>query len=420
MLNPNVNFDYDHYKVSVSFEGTQPSSSEELPEDVRQFRQLSNIVIEMSESEGDGPSGPGLAKLCLAEQRSELASLLLLPANRVLRGIRNFGTVVHVNEIQLEEGKSESFLRGWNVETSEDGNEWKPLLEPFGPLARLLDGFEIGQQTPELRATRWPDVEEAIQDDLEPGPEHEFLTNAIEHMRLRNFRLALLEAIVCLEIVLSQFLENYLLVEKGFSKNRLKAVLKNPQVGLTTRVGLLMELTLTANELKSVEIGEILRTVSWRNKIVHATGHLPKGLSDDEIKACIMHVLYAAHVLSRKRDVIEASPDLRDLALAIALTFKTPAPRFTPIGVHRVVCQFDFSLSDEFPDEAKMAEIVAELSRRLTERDKRFRPEEHLHVNFSEFPRKTVAVWSNGKLDVREKPRTYSLRRPPSLEPPPT
>ena len=242
--------------------------------------------------------------------------------------------------------------------------------------------------------------------------------NAIEHLRLRNFRLALLEAIVCLEIVISQFLENYCLLQRGFSKNRLKKVFKG-EVGLTARVGLLLELTLNPNDLKVIRIGEILKAISWRNKIVHETGHLPATVSEDEISDCIMSVLYAAHSLSRKRDEIVAAPELGELAQAIAEAWTVPVPRLIIAGRHRVICQFVFFLSHEFPDEANMTRIVEELSQRLEQRDLRFRREEHLYVSFSEFSQDTIAVWSNGRLDVRGKPHPRLPRRPPSLEPPP-
>ena len=237
-------------------------------------------------------------------------------------------------------------------------------------------------------------------------------------LSVRNYRLALLEAIVCLEIVLSQFLENYLLINKGFSRNRVMKVL-GKDVGLTPRVGLLLDLVLTQGELKSLGIGDVLKAINWRNTVVHKTGHLPPGLSDNEAQDCIFGVLHLADVLAGKRTQIVASPESKDVAQFIALAFKVPLPTISLIRHHRRVVQFQFFISDEFPSEEKMKEIAEAVARRIQERDRRFKPEEHLHIRFSDFPQKTIAVWSRGMLEVIAKPTSPRLRPPPRLEPPP-
>ena len=157
-LDPNTAFDHAPYRVSMSFEGQQALSSDQLPEEIRHFRWLTNIVLEVSDTLNQDSGGQGLEELVSADQQQRLAKLLVFVVNRVLRAIRNFGTVVHVNEIQFSVDEAKSLLRRWGVEISKDGNDWEPLFEPLegvGGLAGLLRlGSQRGQQVAELRATR--------------------------------------------------------------------------------------------------------------------------------------------------------------------------------------------------------------------------------------------------------------------------
>lgn len=418
-LELNTAFEHPPFQVKLCLTGQEPLSSEELPEEERHFRQATRIIFELSPLQASQHAPSEMKELLVPDQRLRLVRLLVSVVNRVLRGIRNFGTVIHIAEIRFTEDEVEPLLREWDAEVSLDDEEWQPLIEPKSTFWETLKtAYMPRHPMGQLRSARWPDIEEAIQDELEPNPEQEFLTNAIEHIRLRNYRLALLEAIVCLEIVLSQFLENYLLINKGFSRNRVKKVL-GKDVGLTPRVGLLLDLVLTPDELKSLSIGDALKAINWRNTVVHKTGHLPPGLSDNEAQDCIFSVLHLADVLARKRTQIVASPESKEVAQFIALAFKVPLPAISLVRHHRRVVHFQFFISDEFPSEEKMKEIAEVVARRIQERDSRFKPEEHLYIRFSDFPQKTIAVWSRGILEVVAKPTSPRLPLPPRLEPPP-
>lgn len=417
-LELNTVFEHPPFQVRLSLTGQEPLSSEELPEEGRHFRQATRIIFELSPLQAGQHAPSEMKELLAPDQRLRLVRLLVSVVNRVLLGIRNVGTVINIAEIRFREDEVEPLLREWDAEVSLDDEEWQPLTEPKSTFwKRLMTASMPRHPMGELRSTRWPDIEEAIQDELEPNPEQEFLTNALEHVRQRNYRLALLEAIVCLEIVLSQFLENYLLINKGFSRNRVMKML-GKDVSLTPRVGLLLELVLTPGELKSLSIGDALKAISWRNTIVHKTGHLPLGLSDNEAEDCIFSVLHLADVLARKRTQIVASPESKEVAQFAALALKVPLPTISLIRHHRRVVHFQFFLSDEFPSEEKMKEIAEVLARRIQERDRRFKPEEHLYIRFSDFPQKTIAVWSRGMLEVISKP-SPRLTPPPRLKPPP-
>jgi hypothetical protein len=54
------------------------------------------------------------------------------------------------------------------------------------------------------------EVQEAIEDNLAAGPERVFLANALEYLRIGDLRVAVVESIICLEILLGQLLPELL------------------------------------------------------------------------------------------------------------------------------------------------------------------------------------------------------------------
>jgi hypothetical protein len=308
-------------------------------------------------------------------------------------------------EITFRPWQAETLLRKWNCETSDDGTDWSEIYSPRGVLWEALFAAG-GDGSTQLNMELWPEIEESIQDDLQPGPEQEFVTNALEHIRDYNFRLALIEAIVCLEIVLSQFMEQFLLIRKGLSQSRAKYIL-NPQIGLSARVSVLLDLVLSPDELNNVRVSEVLKAVNWRNGIVHKTGHLPLSLSDDEATDAIFATLELALFLSRRRDEIAATPELQELSQAISSAHKLPVPTIQPSWSHRVSVSFRSFLSQALPSEAGMLEVIQDLCTRLNKRDKRFVPEDHLHVTFGGLLGGVRAIWSKGRLEVFQPPLSF-------------
>jgi hypothetical protein len=126
---------------------------------------------------------------------------------------------------------AEAELQNWFPEISTDGECWTnlPRSKGFGFLQLFLASkFSRSARILEdakLNVALWPDIVETLEDKKEPPPELEFLTNAIGHLRERNFRLAVVESIVCLEIVFTQFISNYLSISVKVKKKNLQRFL---------------------------------------------------------------------------------------------------------------------------------------------------------------------------------------------------
>src|SRR5262249_27351318 len=126
---------------------------------------------------------------------------------------------------------------------------------------------------PHLEVSRWPMIVEAAQDNLPPRAEQEFVANSIEYFLDGNLRLSLIEAVVGLEIVLSDFLREDL-ASRQFGRSRINNLL-GPQLDLRTRLELVLPLVLSRSELDTANLALVLNAVTWRNKAVHQTGRLP-------------------------------------------------------------------------------------------------------------------------------------------------
>jgi hypothetical protein len=247
-----------------------------------------------------------------------------------------------------------------------------------------------------LSIHHWRDIEQALVEGLKPNPEQEFLTNALQHLeREKNFRLALIEATVCLEIVLSQSVKLYLEVRRHFSKKKIHDVLNN--VGLTSKVGLLADSILTHKEGNRAQLDKVLKAINWRNKIIHHTGHLPPSVPTEEVKDSIYAMLNLALALGRKREKLQAEPEAERISDTVAEHFHCPAPQIEILKYHKVSVTFSFPTGSQLyrlalgapktpeikvPDQEGLQQIVNELESKLKGRDRYFDPTKHLSVSF--------------------------------------
>ncbi|HEX9868845.1 MAG TPA: hypothetical protein VGC99_09670 [Candidatus Tectomicrobia bacterium] len=166
------------------------------------------------------------------------------------------------------------------------------LVFPYPPdeSHKAKDYDDIVFRPRKLDTHTWAEIVEAIRDDLPVLPEQEFTVNAREHLDLRNFRLALVESVIGLEIVLHRHLLAYLRIHKKVPQTRVQEFL-SPNLTLATRLSGLLDLTLPPDALQQINLGNVRKAVGWRNKVVHVTGRLPDGISHSELREAISAVL---------------------------------------------------------------------------------------------------------------------------------
>jgi len=231
----------------------------------------------------------------------------------------------------------------------------------------------------------------------------EFLTNALEHLHAHNFRLAVIESIIGLEIVLTRFLREYLKNAKGYNKNRIDKFLR-PNFGLSSRVAGVIELCLTKNDLPGINFETVLKAIEWRNSIIHKKGKLPINLSKSAIRDGIAHVQGLAQVLALKGNNAEALPQFEEISKNIQKSHNFLRPTIQLVSNHNI--SVTLQILQPPKDSLKMPElekVVKDLIPPLIRRDLRFDPKENLLIKFVDLLGNFRADFRDGKIRLINK-----------------
>lgn len=395
-LNVITSFKHKNNIVRVSFLGEEPFS-ERLPDNEKYFKKITDLSFQI---ETDESTKRGRKILDLIEDRENYYDLLLFlvtVVNRVLRNIRNYGICPHIHEIKPKQDETEALLYKWSVKISKEGEEFSPLIEKPEDLIDFLKYYRpIERNINVVSISKWPEIEEAVQDDLPFLPERELYINAIEFFRVENNKMALLESINCLEIVLNQYLREFLSKRKKLTKNRRDIF--TSEIGLTGRIAGLLDITLSKENLNHVNINSVLKGIEWRNKIVHRYGHLPRGISNNNLRKVIGDIHELIYRLAWERDQIVAEPSLTEISKNIAKKYniQTPTIFAIPRPKHKIAVKINFLF--EIPDNKNFKAIYEDLIKMFKKRDPRFDESKHLLLEFMKFPYKTIAHWLNNKL----------------------
>jgi hypothetical protein len=330
-----------------------------------------------------------------AARYDDLVRLICPIANRCLRAIRYAGIVPEVHEVFPGDGARQ--LQRWKAQVSDDGEQWRPLFPEVDDSFLSIFGGAAPQG--ELHANLWPLIEEFIQDDLPSPPEREFTVNALEHLKSNNLRLAVLEAIIGLEIVLARYVREFLRVYKATPESRIKKFL-NPEFGLTAKLAGLLDLTLHETDLRSVDLGKVAAVVNWRITVTNRTGRLPN-IPRVQVADHLSAVFKLTFLLAERAEQASASPEIQAIARAIWETHDLATPTIRVLPHHRVAVDFlVFAATTEEMTHEKLEAIIADLIRQLRARDSRFREDQHLTVIFTRFPSELVAGWARGSLTM--------------------
>ena len=331
----------------------------------------------------DSIDHPCLRDYISTDRRNDFIKLVTRLALRILTVIRHVGDCPEV-PVTLPEHEVMDRIRFWKFETSSDGDSWEKL-QPIDTEKYDLFSFGLGlglglfsdfPQTGWLDVRHWPRIAETLEEDKKIQPEDEFYTNAKKHLSEENLRLAVLEAVICLEIVLTEFLRMDMSVSKGFKKKQVESFLTN--TGLTARLTGVLGYALDQSYLKDMDL--VLKTVHWRNQITHNTGNIPEGIPHDTVKNGINAVLRLAKALAERRDGITAQPKLNKVAALLTKAWdNTFMVRIRQLPWHEVIAEVThFTV----PTEDTMNRIATETSRLLSEGDKRFVCKQHLRIAF--------------------------------------
>jgi hypothetical protein len=396
-LSPTTAFAFRDVQVHVEFLG---DPSLELPGPPgSHFTRLRGMRIELT-------GGERLQTLLSPEKGEALLKVLVKVTNRILSAIRNFGTVAHVQPIKVD-ADTDAWLRALGVESSDDDQTWSPVRVAPSFETLLMDRFLLFQEkVGELNVQNWGLVEEAIQDDLKAGPEREFYVNALEHSRVGNLRLAVVESVICLEIVLTQWL-HVILPQRGVVK--VKDMLR-PQLDLNTRLKLLLPLLLEKDLPPSINLDDVARNVGFRNKVVHDSGNLPD-VATDLIRSGVSATLQLARWLAVHRDRLVRQSELDNLGEAIGTAFGLPKPKVYQVDRHDYSVFFDFPFPGELPNDERLEAIAHGVHEKVAGFDPRYRPGRMPAVPSVSFGQlnQTISVWLDGKLRRVAKPKPTGL-----------
>lgn len=318
--------------------------------------------------------------ISLPERQEDFIKLVTRLALRILTVIRHIGGCPEI-PVTLPGQDAIDRLRRWGIERSTDGQQWEKLFLNsteeslgLGLWAFGLFGSFTGMAW--LHVRQWPRIAETLEENKKIQPEDEFYTNATKHLADDNLRLAVLEAVICLEIVLTEFLRTDMSVTKGFKNEQIEKFLESTD--LTSRLSGVLGYAIDKSYLKRID--KVFMTVRWRNKITHSTGNIPEEISRDTVKEGIDAVLRLARGLAERRDGILAQEGLNKIATLLKKSWENILTiNIRQLPWHEVDIEMWLF---PIPSEETMNNMANDASRILAERDKRFVSEEHLKIRF--------------------------------------
>lgn len=416
-LDVSATFAHRGYAVRLALRGGEVREIEKPAVRLRFVRMAEGLQIVLND-EPAGAAGFPLRDLIQADRHSELFLVMREIGSRVCRAIRNYAAVPEMPERLIDRVLPfvdvKTYLLRWSPETSADGHSWAELIpQEVRAFRDLLVAARVERETQfyesaQLFVLFWPGVAEALEDAKDPPPELEFYANAMGHLRQKNFRLAVVESIICLEVVLSQFLSQHLTVAVSLPKKRLRQFL-SPDVGLSARLSALLNLTLHESYLEDVDFDRVMKVVEWRNQVVHKTGRLPPHIPEDTLEKGVDSVLSLARMLAERRDNVAASPELRNISEALRKTEKMLWPQIWLKPGHRVRMDIQLTFIGRPAGYRETLDAVTkEAAKLLKNRDPRFEPGKHLTIHFKDLADKSIGWFSAGVLHITEEGKKES------------
>jgi len=403
-MQPEINFMFNNFKCKVHFESKTYLDKPyfELKKEERIFGCTYFCLIEKITFEIADDNRNSLK--ILKEDKKLLLNLIITILNKVLRCLRIFGWSWHIHEhsVKYEEDVDFQLIR-LKVQVSEDREKYNYLIDEFEKWI-AFGSLKYIDQFSHLPFSKLSKIEEAIADknlDIlreEEPVETEFLVNSREHLDNGNFRMAIIESIIALEIALTRYIRVYFEYIKKFSKKYVDNFL-NSNFDLSTRLYIIPSLTLDDNDYSRINYDLVLKGVSLRNKLIHREEDCLIGVPEDEIDKYVTEIIKLSRLLNLKVIQIKAKPEMRNIAEKIRTKFRVNCD-VTRLRNHRIIAKiyYTFSINGAFFKENKVIDIINTLSELLIKYDNNFIPNEHLIVHFYDiYDIKLWAYWSKGK-----------------------
>ena len=205
---------------------------------------------------------------------SEFVELVIGVVNACIRSFRYSGNLQGFEEISLSYWEELVFQK-LNVEVCKEADEWAPANEE--PLRAFILKDLVERQYFDVGRT------DTVNNSIDLGgsisPEREFMINSMHHLNSRNYRLAIIEAVVSIEIFLSFVIDEYLFFQSFMPEAKRKKFVEST-LPLGVKLRGLLYFMLREEDLEAIDMEKVLTVVTWRNRIMHG----PKNVDGDRTR----------------------------------------------------------------------------------------------------------------------------------------
>lgn len=428
-LNIKSSFNYNSFEIMINFEYRfkEPIVYKYKYKEsfyIIYINEVKNINIEISNIDEDGynklKNSIGEVLLINNEninnaishkqmQKTELYNLLVKITNFILKNIRVVGKCPFVHELPIKPEKANSFLYTWEAEKKENEEKWIKIIQIAEDsdltITKKFSLFSpISNEKPQsyLSALRWYLIEEAINDKLGTDIQDELMVNSKEFLDLGNTRMAVIECLIALDVVLKEYTNHY--YEKKDAPSDIKNYISNPNFMLSEKIATIVFLIIKErHKFDNNFIESIIRMNKLRNDIIHRG----KVLSDSEEKFVVEKgynsIKSLVEILADEINNLKLETNLRDKLINLSQKHNIPTPVVQIKGRHNFYVSISFlglGVKYPIPDKEKMNEITIEIIKIIENYDKFFNKEKNLRLEFTQgfYPPTILSYWTKNKL----------------------
>lgn len=278
-----INFNYENYNCFLELISAKDIEENIEKEKISYIRKHHAISITIEDN------NKGTIENFVKEQSMmQILNLVNSISNRCLLVIRNYGNLTKVKEFSLKLDRADkeqfkSFFMMLDVKIAKNNMEYEKILKHWGfkdDIAKeftskfLLDNFFDVYHEEYLDYDTWLDIKNALENNYEITEDRIFFVNSLEHRKNNNIRLAVIETVIGLEIVVTKYLRNYLKF-KNIPNDRIGDLI-NPHIGIYSMVSVLLDLSVEEEIIKHIKIDKVLKLIKLRNNVIHNNYKIPK------------------------------------------------------------------------------------------------------------------------------------------------